>query len=118
MVLGCLTLFVMYVPSEDHIFTSESPEPLGMTMGYLLIHIIGGASATLNFGLLTKSIVGINLSRGVFLCSTAMCSSLGILLVDAVGGHIYANDKRGPYFICMGLQSSVILLIIVLALFR
>ena len=118
LLIGCISLFVIYVPTEDHIFTKDSPEPLGMTIGYLLLHIIGSATATLNFSLMTKSIAGVNLSRGVFLCTTAMCSSLGIFLVDAVGGHIYAKDKRAPYFICLGTESCVILIIIVFALFR
>lgn len=73
---------------------------------------------TLNLCLISKSIVDVDLSRGVFICASAMACSAGIILMDSLGGHLYGRDKRNPWFISIAAESFVILLIMLLAIFR
>ena len=117
-ILGSVILFLMNIPEEDHIYTADSPEPIGLTVGFILMGLLGGTVVTINLSMLTKSIASVKLSRGIFLSTAGVFSSMGIILIDQLGGHLYDNDKRNPWLVCIGTESLLLSLIIVLAIFR
>ena len=43
---------------------------------------------------------------------------MGIILIDQLGGHLYDNDKRNPWLVCIGTEILLLSLIVVLAIFR
>lgn len=72
----------------------------------------------LNTALMVKSIASCSLSRGVFLGAQAFCSSIGVFLIDGLGGHIYESDKRNPYYIVISIECFLIVVMVVLAILR
>ena len=108
------------IPAEDHIYTADNPAPIALPAAFIVTKVSESLAFTLNWCLLTKSIVNVKFSRGVFLCASAMASSAGILFIDAIGGHVYEDGvgKRNPLFVVAGTESLLILTMIVLALMR
>jgi len=116
--IASLGLFVFSVPEENHIYTVDSPAPLSMGIGFIMSIISASSVGTVNSTLLGKAISSATLSRGVLLGASAFCGSCGVLMIDALGGHIYETDKRSPFFIVLTSEGLTILLIIGLALSR
>ena len=87
-----------------------------MTIGFIGTLMINPCAFASNTTLLAKSIVDCTFSRGVFLSAAATMGSIGIGLIDLVGGHMYDLDKRSPLFFAMGIDVIVVMVIILLAL--
>ena len=111
-------IFVLNVPSEDHIYTSEDHMPVILPIFFIVNDMLASSTVSLNTALMTKSIATCTESRGILLSAQAVCASCAILLIDGVGGHLYEIDKRYPYYIGIGSESIVILVTIALAFCR
>ena len=109
-------LFVASLPSEDHVYSADSPAPISLALGFVLCNITSNSMYTINATLLAKSVSSATVSRGVLLYIGAFFSSCGILLIDGVGGHIYDLDKRNPFYIVISSEGLTIVLCIVLAI--
>lgn len=114
--LASLIIFINYVPGDKHIYNSTEHAPHGLVTGFILMNITSSGIFTLNQTLMAKSVEKCNLSRGVFMGAQAMCSGLGILLIDGVGGNLYDSDPRNPFYMCIGSESVLIAITAVLAL--
>ena len=68
--------------------------------------------------MMTKLIEEATLSRGLFLGVGAFAQSVGTLVIEGVGGHIYEIDKRYPYLVVISSEGLVILAIMLLAICR
>ena len=87
-----------------------------MSISFIVANIFAGSIGTINSTLLGKSIASATLSRGVLLGAAAVCGSIGVLLIDGVGGHVYDLDKRNPFWMVISSEGLVIILTIGLAL--
>ena len=89
-----------------------------MTAGFIGMNIMSTTLMTTSQALVAKSIDNCKESRGVFLGTMAFCTSLGVLFIDGVGGHIYKHDVRDPFYLCLGMEAVVLLLTGTLACFK
>ena len=48
LILASLVVFVVSVPAGDHVYTEQSPEPLGMTIGFIASNVAASSIFTLN----------------------------------------------------------------------
>jgi len=113
--LGSLLLFAFSVPLDDHIYTASSPQPIGMTIGFIASIISATAAYQIQSTLLSKSLANCTMSRGLILGATAFVTSIGVLIISYGGGHLYGTEKRSPAFISIAGESLTVILIIVLA---
>ena len=111
-----IIIFISDIPTEDHIYTKESPAPVTLDIGYVMCQTFYGSIYLVNSVLFAKSIVSCTLSRGVLSGALGFCTSFGVLLIDGVGGQIYGYDKRNPFFMILASECFAILLILVLKL--
>ena len=118
LMVASISLFVRAIPEGTHIYTKDEPSPILLDIGFFLCHTVTSFMYPVNQALITKAISNCMLSRGVLLGAQGMAMSFGVLLIDGLGGEIYKNDKRNPFFIVLSTESFAILLIIVLALFK
>ena len=51
----------------------------------------------------------------MFLGAGSLITSCAVLLLDGVGGHIYAVDKHDTFYIPIASESLVIVLMVILA---
>ena len=114
--LASLVLFVASVPHEDEIYTEDSPQPVGMTIGFVTSIISASAVYQIQTTLLAKALENADLSRGLIMGATAFITSIGVLIISYGGGHLYGVDNRSPAFIAITAESITVLLIIILAL--
>ena len=49
---------------------------------------------------------------------TAFFSTIGVMLIDFVGGRLYKRDKLNPFYICLGVESGFLAMTLCLALCR
>ena len=89
-----------------------------MTAGFIGMNIMSTIIMGVDQALISKSIEKCKESRGVILGTYAFCTSCGVLFIDGVGGHVYKNDVRDPFYLCMGMVTILLLLTIILACFR
>ena len=89
-----------------------------MTAGFIGMNIMSTTLMTTSQALVAKSIDKCKESRGVFLGTMAFCTSIGVLFIDGVGGHIFKNDVRDPFYLCLGMEAIVLLLTGTLACFK
>ena len=113
--IAFLATFVISLPDEDHVYTKENPAPLVLPIMFVLCNCTCTMLASLDGILLSKSISACVLSRGILLGTQASFCSLGEVLIDGLGGHIYDLDKRNPYFITLSVECLVITVIIAFA---
>lgn len=114
--LASLVVFMISMPSETRIYTADNPQPVGMTIGFILSMISASAVYLVQGALLGKSLANCKVSRGVLLGSIAFVTSCGVLLIDALGGQLYDIDWHYPIIIAISSESLVILTITVLAI--
>ena len=81
MLLILLIIFVSKVPTEDHIYTSDNPEPFWMLFSFLMLNITASSMFTVDKTLLSKAIENCTLSRGVFMGAQTFCTSIGVLII-------------------------------------
>ena len=112
--LVSLYIFFMELPKVAHVYTQESPAPLGMTVMWIATYLLNASLVTLNATLLMKSIVSCKLSRGFFLGVAAFVTSCSILLIDGLGGTVSEFDKTAPYLIPMASESLAIVTTLIL----
>jgi len=86
-----------------------------MTSGFILTYVMSSSLFSLNQAMFGKSLEHCVQSRGVFLGVGAFCSSLGAILINLLGGRLYETDKRDPFYICLGAEICILILIMVLA---
>ena len=89
-----------------------------MTAGFIGINVTCIITSGFNMSLSAKSIQKFTESRGTLTLAVAFFSSAGVLLIDGIGGHIFKNDKRNPFWMCLGAEGFLIVLIICLACFK
>lgn len=89
-----------------------------MTAGFIGMNIMSTVIMSCNQALISKSIEQCKASRGVILGTYAFCTSCSVLFIDGVGGHIYKDDVRDPFYLCLGAEIIVLLLTSTLACFR
>ena len=118
LLLGSLTLFVLNTPLQDHIYSVDNHQSSWMTFGFIGTCTISPCLFLVNQSLLTKSIAECTFSRGVFLSASAMIGSIGIFIIDGVGGNMYDSNKRNPFFLCIGMVIFLLLVTFLLACFR
>lgn len=116
--VGFIVLFVTNVPEEGDIYTTLIHQTNSMTVGFIGMNIISTTLMSLNEALISKSISRSRLSRGSLMGATAMFSSFGVLTIDGVGGNIYPDNRRNPFYLCLGSEGIIVLLIISLAFAR
>ena len=114
--LASLVLFVVSVPDEDELYTQDSPQPVGMTIGFVTSIISASAVYQIQTTLLAKSLENADMSRGLIMGTMAFITSIGVLIISYGGGHLYGVDNRSPAFIAITAESITVLLIIILAL--
>ena len=81
-----VTLFVSYVPQGKHIYTSDSPAPIGLALGYCFTSITTGAVSMINTVLFQKAISTCIKARGLLSGTLGFSVSCGVLLIDGLGG--------------------------------
>ena len=89
-----------------------------MTAGFICMNVLGTVTIGMTMSLSTKSIQKFAESRGTLTLAVACFVSVGSVIIDGVGGHIYENGKRKPFLLCLGTETFVVLLIIGLACFK
>ena len=104
--------FMQSVPTEDHIYTRDNPAPVSMAIFWIINYNLFQSAYVLEHTMFDKSIVASTLSRGTFLGASAIIGSLASLLIDACGGHIYSVNKVYPFYLPMGTEVVVILLML------
>ena len=68
--------------------------------------------------LYSKAIEGVTLSRGFLLGIYMFTGSVGVLIIDGVGGRLYAIGKRDPFLMCLGCLCLASIYIVCLAMCR
>lgn len=109
-----LVLFTWKIPVEDHVLTTNNPEPFLVTFSFAMLIISATTTFTVNKTIMAKSIASCAESRGVFLGVQQLFSSLGVIMIQEIGGHIYNMDKRNPFYLCIAGEGFVILVILAL----
>ena len=89
-----------------------------MTIGFIGINICGTGAFSPNMSLISKSIEKCTLSRALIIGVVTSFSYMGLILLDAIGGHMYDRDKRNPFYLILGFEAGFILLTCILACFR
>ena len=116
--LASIVIFVIYTPTEKHIYNTQVHQSAGMTAGFIGMNITTTTLMSMNQALISKSIAKCENSRGVFLAATAFFTTLGVLLIDGIGGRLYSKDVRNPFYFCIGAECFFLLLTTVFASMR
>ena len=114
--IGFVTLFVSQTPTEDHIYDKDGQhQSAGMTIGFIGMFSCAPCMFIATQSLLQKSIASNTTSRAVFLTVSAGLNAIGVCIIEGLGGNMSDNDKRSPFFLCLGMQGLTALLIFFLA---
>ena len=116
LMITSMILWYISVPNEDHIYTADEPAPILMPIGFILSNIFASANYTTNLTILAKAVAETTTVRGILFGAGCFANSLGVLLMDGLGGYTYDIDKSDPFIIVLTSESFCIVLTIGLAL--
>lgn len=71
----------------------------------------------LNFTVINKAVDGTSI-KGTTIGAYGLCGSLGILLIDELGGYLFKKNTVLPFIICLASVSIFTVVTIILAILK